>query len=426
MKPFKILTIALFYISILTLISAFLLMIIKYDRTSWFQKIWMGSKILTIKSIMETNNNELKPLISIEFNGRGVPSTKYSYSDLLKHSGKTCEKNYKKCGILDTLGNIMCIPEEEDCPINRIVFDSRDKADEYIDKGYHIGATYDDSDYMYYTNTSTDDKIVSKYVYTRKIQKYINEDNLVVDGKTYKEYYDSKYADYSNNYHRDDDYSSYYTKKSFYYYGFTSDIEVDQYILKKMDEEINIDKSYYTNVSDTLYLGNYIGFYNSQFMDEFTNVDLYKYYFNIFPNFTAYVFCYICAIACIIGGALYGFSLQYEDEQEVVLLYFLGIPYFVIFLGFYIYILYKYVDIYKNEKPFDLKNIKADPFLEDLLKNNVVERLWNENLVIIVIILFSCSFGIYLLNMIIRCIPHKRETSSSIEEIPEKPYYEKL
>ena len=29
-----------------------------------------------------------------------------NYEELLKHSGKECEINYKQCGIMDTLGNI--------------------------------------------------------------------------------------------------------------------------------------------------------------------------------------------------------------------------------------------------------------------------------------------------------------------------------
>ena len=44
----------------------------------------------------------------------------YQYHDLLtfKNDDQTCKNGYKKCGILDTFGNILCFPEV--CPINNI------------------------------------------------------------------------------------------------------------------------------------------------------------------------------------------------------------------------------------------------------------------------------------------------------------------
>ena len=47
--------------------------------------------------------------------------SKYNYDYLLQHSGSSCEAKYKKCGILDTMGNIMCIPEADECPINDVI-----------------------------------------------------------------------------------------------------------------------------------------------------------------------------------------------------------------------------------------------------------------------------------------------------------------
>ena len=41
-----------------------LIMIIKYDRTGWFHKIWIGSKILTVKNEIKINNFELYPLLN--------------------------------------------------------------------------------------------------------------------------------------------------------------------------------------------------------------------------------------------------------------------------------------------------------------------------------------------------------------------------
>ena len=48
----------------------------------------------------------------------------HDYEYLLNNSHKNCEDiNFQQCGILDTYGNIMCIPKEEKCPINKIIID---------------------------------------------------------------------------------------------------------------------------------------------------------------------------------------------------------------------------------------------------------------------------------------------------------------
>ena len=59
-------------------------------------KIWMGSKILTLKKVIEKNNYNSYPILGFLPNGTIIES-KYNYGELLKHSGKECEKNYKKC-----------------------------------------------------------------------------------------------------------------------------------------------------------------------------------------------------------------------------------------------------------------------------------------------------------------------------------------
>jgi hypothetical protein len=77
-------------------------MIIKYDGAEWDRKIWMGSKLLTLKEMMKDNNNKMYPILEINNDGTKIVYNQ-SYESLLKHSGKECEENYKSCGILDTL-----------------------------------------------------------------------------------------------------------------------------------------------------------------------------------------------------------------------------------------------------------------------------------------------------------------------------------
>ena len=84
-------------------------MLALYKPRDWYKLIWMGTKALTIEKLIKINNNQSYPILKINQNGTTVNYSE-NYESLLKHSGKECELNYKKCGILDSLGNIMCIP----------------------------------------------------------------------------------------------------------------------------------------------------------------------------------------------------------------------------------------------------------------------------------------------------------------------------
>ena len=54
-----------------------------------------------------------------------------TYEFLLKNSidniNNNCQNNYKKCGVLDTYNNILCLPEEYNCPMNEISFSNSQK-----------------------------------------------------------------------------------------------------------------------------------------------------------------------------------------------------------------------------------------------------------------------------------------------------------
>ena len=86
--------------------------------------IWTCSKIDTVNAIL-IDNKEKEPIKSIKL----INSTEIqkdtmnnTYMDFYSHIAKKgeCEVGYKICGILDTYKNIMCIPNDEECPINNI------------------------------------------------------------------------------------------------------------------------------------------------------------------------------------------------------------------------------------------------------------------------------------------------------------------
>ena len=85
----------LLIISYAIVFASCLIMILKYHSEDWEQKIWIGSKILTLKNEIKNNNYEIYPILN--FNSDGT-NNKYNqnYESLLKHSGKVCKDIYKK------------------------------------------------------------------------------------------------------------------------------------------------------------------------------------------------------------------------------------------------------------------------------------------------------------------------------------------
>ena len=68
---------------------------------------------------------------------------------------KPCPKGKKKCGILDSLGNILCLNESEKCPINNIIINNNEKMDGYNSFELNEGK------YFHFTNRFTDNHIIS-------------------------------------------------------------------------------------------------------------------------------------------------------------------------------------------------------------------------------------------------------------------------
>ena len=269
-------------VSLLLIIISSIMMISKYDRTDWDRKIWIGSKILTLKKIIPINNNQIYPIVDIHLNGTLV-KYKENYESLLKNSYKNCEeKNYKKCGILDTLGNIMCIPETDECPINDLVIDESSKMDEYINKSYKVGYLNDIAQnyYIYYRNNQTDNEIIAKIKASNETPKYIDEDNLVFDEDTFQDYYtppdddndDWDYWDPS----WDHDYDSNLrvnksnSLRKIDEQRIFGDDTINSYIRNRFNDDINIDKTF-RKISGNIYAGNYIGFNSSTNLNDYNN-----------------------------------------------------------------------------------------------------------------------------------------------------------
>ena len=179
----------LLILSELILIACSITMIVLYKSREWNEIIWMGSKTFTVDELMKINNEESYPILHIYKDG-SIENYSENYASLLAHSahsGEECETNYKKCGILDSLGNIMCIPQNETCPINDIKIGLISNNSLYDSKVYKSTSLLNlQKDYaLYFTNTATDKEIISKLSFSNEIPLYVNQHNFIFDEETY-------------------------------------------------------------------------------------------------------------------------------------------------------------------------------------------------------------------------------------------------
>ena len=85
--------------------------------------------------------------------------------DDMNSANQKCKDNYKKCGILDTNNNILCIPINEECPLNDLKISDVELPD--LEPEYSfvkvIESLTDSVKYIYYTNNKTDNNIMTHF-----------------------------------------------------------------------------------------------------------------------------------------------------------------------------------------------------------------------------------------------------------------------
>ena len=93
-----------------------------------------------------------------------------NYFDYVKKnsvsSGNNCPTNFKKCGVLDSAERILCLPNDEDCPINGFGI-SNSNPDSNYNSDYDVKEVEDSSDgskyYLYYTKKNIEGNIITEF-----------------------------------------------------------------------------------------------------------------------------------------------------------------------------------------------------------------------------------------------------------------------
>ena len=308
MNAIRIIGIILILISYIITLGLFSRIIDK--RRSKKGMVYYLSKIATVKSIVEANHqSQIFNVFNEEGNLEGININYQRLLELIVDG--ECKKGYKKCGILDTIGNILCIDENFACPINQINVDLKAERNKYLKKGskeiYNENLIYNYQ--FYYSNNSINNNITVSVLFSKSKPKYITVSNFAIDTEAYQDIIgDLPSVNEENKEKNEVDKSiqdviigivsssepvvgnvlnvvfsllSFSSKK---YMPNKMMEEFKKYAEKRIKEEENIIDKYFINIGENAYIKNYIGFQSLKNIETFMNFDYKKIYKKIFPS----------------------------------------------------------------------------------------------------------------------------------------------
>ena len=344
-------------------------------------------------------------------------SLNYSYYDLLENATKgDCKEGLKQCGILDTIGNKLCLPEEFDCPINDIFLDF--KVNQRDHEGYNIchynPLPYTTDYYLYFTNQKTNGSIVASILNTTNVPGFIGNHSFVFALKPFEKRF--KYQIYEKEKEKENNKtfkepvggepnSSYknfegferYTQYNSWYnisatkLAITKEEGLGNFLNETFFKAKNRDK-YYKKISDGLYVKNFVGFENREQLDLFKNTD-FTIYKSLFPDnirITPIIFYEV-----LLALSIYFF---YVLDEKYIYIYNFSICCFFIFI--FIYICCS-CNVYKKDYSY-LKEINSDDNIKDFI-NEFLEIIhyrkiffgFSLGFLIISASLYIVSYGFY-------------------------------
>ena len=429
------------YALLLSMLS-FIVYIISNENKQ-FKIVYLCSKLLTIKNIVGSNHN-LK--IINDFSPSGEPiGLNVGYKILLKLVGDNgCQENYRPCGNLDTIGNILCIDEFLDCPINKMKVDSNEKTEYYLNLNYftttlnHTTPNYS----FFYSKDFTNGKAKVSIIKTEQELKYVTLENFIIDYETYKYFFsDLKTIEESSTLFGDSNYKNdgiqvtenliniielifdifneielelikLGAKGLLYLISITSADEKKLYIeqmerfkkyLEKRieeNEEKGIDE-YFTHIGDNFYAKTYIGFKSLKDLNTFMKFDRTVLSKIFFPNRGATIMVLaLMSLSVIIIIIL----LFIKSDIMTIIITLLRVIFHAITLGYFIYSLVMYLKIHNNKKLKEFKSIQSDDFIKDFIKEFAGECQNYELMISIIIYLCVGASVLNIISLIIICI----------------------
>ena len=438
-KSILILKISSYIVLIAIFIAIFSSMSKEDDQ---FKYIYYMSKIITIKSIIL--NNHYSEILE-GFTNSGKPITlPTTYRNLLKlvKNKNGCISNYKPCGILDTYGNVLCIDEFLECPVNRMKVDNINKASFYSSQNYR-SVSLSETSYNYkffYSNQFTEGNAISIIIKTKDEPKYITSSNFILDSEAFKEVFgDQEFLDKiadifglkDDEKENDDDEVDKIIKifqvikddvdeidsldivlkgaKLLYTiltYQYNKQVEkFNNYVKEQIDilDEDNID-TFFEHIGDNFYAKNYIGFKSVEDINKFMIFD-YNIYKKKFPNFKGATGALACFVILLVFLLPFFYGLYSGKKSFIFSKYSVimeSIIYYGFALGYFIYALYTYINVNKSKKLDELKSIKSDEFINSMI-NDFVSECQKSALLISTLCIISLSIILHVISMILYC-----------------------
>ena len=446
-----------FSISISINLVIFISLIIYY-YISRHNYVWFNSKILSIEKIINDNYENHK-LYNAFLSYLYYNALNFSYYELLKNATRDkCPEDLKQCGILDTYGNKLCLYKEYDCPVNEIIIDSSEKEENYIMKGYksvyYHAIRFFNNCLLYYTNTKTDNKVISSFIYYDFTPKLIDSHNFVFDKDAYEKKFEYRvnnpynktnnenitygnnlenitYVNYTGNIKINKiNEISYNNNENARFLALTKKIEgkedevgfwydvpetkskllqtpsLQEYISSKINK--SEDDENYIKIYNKLYIKNFVGFENTEEMDKLKNID-FTIYRNIFPDDSGF-FLIIFFTILLLFFFLFYLKKIYDDENDgdnntckyyehFIILCGMAI-YTFSFLYFIIYLIKSFYRLKKYSKLSTLKNIKCDKLIKDFIDEFI--KTINKKIIFVkvLILLFIYSLIFYIISII--------------------------
>ena len=405
----------------------------RFGKKKQKEYVFFCSKILTIKNLLALNHQSAifyRILPSGEIEGLET-----NYNNLLKLiKNNECVEGYRQCGILDSIGNKLCIDESFDCPINKIKVDLISKESVYLSNNYENVRNIKNLSYnyqLYFSNQFIDGNCANILIKDNNEPKYITMNNFIIDQEAYKQIFgdyeilginsfDLFGTDSNKNNNNDNnkeetedlivgliklatgDEAEGIAKAAIPLLSYASNKQMEDfsnYVKTRLEEDISNIDNHYTHLGDNFYSKNYIGFKNNQELTKFMKYD-FDIYKKVFPNRIAAIF----AISLLIVNCLLMFSpliLCFDDKGALfTTVCFCSIVYLIMCLGFFIYSIVIYFKVNKNKKLDELKSIASDEFINNFI-NEFIELCTKSYFLIKIIYMIGISLLIHLIGFIL-------------------------
>ena len=117
------------------------------------------------RTVQDIQPVQINIIYQNKFYYKNINKTYFDYLNDSVKQKEDCKENYKKCGILDSKNNILCLPIDEECPLNDFIL-SQEELPDLIPEYSEIKVTESLTDsikYIYYTNNKTNNKIITHF-----------------------------------------------------------------------------------------------------------------------------------------------------------------------------------------------------------------------------------------------------------------------